>query len=290
MRTMAVNRDPELDCQAQTHSTALSMRPPWLNLPKKCYNVPFTSGEETFLQSTQCPKLGSVQTVSFFDLLMHADPVVKGVMLVLTVTSIACWAIAIEKLIRVVAFSREVLAFEQAGRGLEKSEGWLVERMAAIADAEPAANGETRSEFNARLERSLQVEVSAQLQRLQSGLPLLATVGSTAPFVGLFGTVWGIMRSFTGIAAAKDTSLAVVAPGIAEALFATAFSLVAAIPAVIFYNQANATLNRLAEQLSATAIQFAKIRIYGSSRLESFPLGAATLERQGLTNGRLGAR
>ena len=109
------------------------------------------------------------------------------------------------------------------------------------------------------------METSAQLQRLQSGLPFLATVGSTAPFVGLFGTVWGIMRSFTGIAAAKDTSLAVVAPGIAEALFATAIGLAAAIPAVIFYNQANVSLGRLADRLSAAVVRFAKLRVYGEA-------------------------
>ena len=133
------------------------------------------------------------------------------------------------------------------------------------------------------------METSAQLQRLQSGLPFLATVGSTAPFVGLFGTVWGIMRSFTGIAAAKDTSLAVVAPGIAEALFATAIGLAAAIPAVIFYNQANVSLGRLADRLSAAVVKFAKLRVYGEAHtrptVNSKP--AALHVTQGLTNGGL---
>ncbi len=101
-------------------------------------------------------------------------------------------------------------------------------------------------------------------------MPFLATVGSTAPFVGLFGTVWGIMHSFTGIAAAKDTSLAVVAPGIAEALFATAVGLAAAIPAVIFYNQANVALGRVAERLSATVTRFAKMRVYGQASASTF--------------------
>ena len=88
----------------------------------------------------------------------------------------------------------------------------------------------------------------------------MATVGATAPFVGLFGTVWGIMRSFTGIAAAKDTSLAVVAPGIAEALFATAIGLAAAIPAVIFYNQANALLGDVAARMTAAVTKWLKRR------------------------------
>jgi hypothetical protein len=101
------------------------------------------------------------------------------------------------------------------------------------------------------------------MQRLQSGLSLLATVGATAPFVGLFGTVWGIMHSFTGIAVAKDTSLAVVAPGIAEALFATAIGLAAAIPAVIFYNQANVLLGNVAARMTAAVTKYAKSRAYG---------------------------
>jgi biopolymer transport protein ExbB/TolQ len=221
----------------------------------------------------------------FFDLIADADPVVKSVMLLLAVASVVCWTIAFEKLIRVLAFSKQMSGLEHVANGQEAQVGWLAERMAALADAEPAASEDTRSEFNARLERSLQIEVAAQLQRLQSGLPFLATVGSTAPFVGLFGTVWGIMRSFTGIAAAKDTSLAVVAPGIAEALFATAAGLAAAIPAVIFYNQANVSLSRIAERLTAAAIRCAKMRVYSAGR----EYGDAK-EVRGLTNGGLDAR
>ncbi len=116
--------------------------------------------------------------------------------------------------------------------------------------------------FGARLERSLQMEAGEQMQRLQAGLSFLATVGSTAPFVGLFGTVWGIMHSFGGIAAAKDTSLATVAPGIAEALFATAIGLAAAIPAVLFYNQANVSLSRIAARLSVAVARLAKELTY----------------------------
>jgi biopolymer transport protein ExbB/TolQ len=224
-----------------------------------------------------------------FELLMNADPVVKGVMLILAAASVVCWTIAFEKLMRIVAFSRQVSALERADSKRSNASGWLVDRMRQIADAEPLGDGETQAEFNARLEKSLQIETNAQLQRLQSGLPFLATVGSTAPFVGLFGTVWGIMRSFTGIAAAKDTSLAVVAPGIAEALFATAIGLAAAIPAVIFYNQANVSLGRLADRLSATVTRFAKLRIYGEGHtrpaFDSNP--AAVHVTQGLTNGGL---
>ena len=227
-----------------------------------------------------------------FELLMNADPVVKGVMLILAAASIICWTIAFEKLMRILAFSRQVSALERAGASRGKASDWLVDRMKQIADAEPLGDGETQAELNARLEKSLQIETNAQLQRLQSGLPFLATVGSTAPFVGLFGTVWGIMRSFTGIAAAKDTSLAVVAPGIAEALFATAIGLAAAIPAVIFYNQANVSLGRLADRLSAAVVKFAKLRVYGEAhKAPAFDAKPAPAHvTQGLTNGGLEPR
>jgi biopolymer transport protein ExbB/TolQ len=223
-----------------------------------------------------------------YELLMNADPVVKGVMLILAAASVVCWTIAFEKLMRIFAFSRQVTALERADARRGNASGWLVDRMRQIADAEPLADDETQAEFNARLEKSLQIETNAQLQRLQSGLPFLATVGSTAPFVGLFGTVWGIMRSFTGIAAAKDTSLAVVAPGIAEALFATAIGLAAAIPAVIFYNQANVSLGRIADRLAAAAAKFAKMRVYGEShKRPAFDGKPAAHVKQGLTNGGL---
>ena len=207
-----------------------------------------------------------------YDLLRNADIVVQGVMLILAGASVVCWTIAFEKLMRIVAFSRQVSALERAGQTGAGPSDWLALQMSRIADAEPVAGDETQSEFNARLEKSLQIETSAQLQRLQTGLPFLATVGSTAPFVGLFGTVWGIMHSFTGIAAAKDTSLAVVAPGIAEALFATAVGLAAAIPAVIFYNQANVSLSRIAERMSAAVSRFAKRRTYGQIDGAAFAL------------------
>jgi biopolymer transport protein ExbB/TolQ len=227
-----------------------------------------------------------------FELLVNADPVVKGVMLILAAASVVCWTIAFEKLMRILAFSRQVSALESVEARRSNASGWLVDRMRQIADAEPFADGETQAEFNARLEKSLQMETGAQLQRLQSGLPFLATVGSTAPFIGLFGTVWGIMRSFTGIAAAKDTSLAVVAPGIAEALFATAIGLAAAIPAVIFYNQANVSLGRIADRLSGAVAKFAKMRVFGEAQARpAFNAKPAAVHvTQGLTNGGLEPR
>jgi biopolymer transport protein ExbB/TolQ len=234
----------------------------------------------------------------FFDVIRNADSIVKGVLLILAAASVASWAIAFEKLFRILAFSR-LVSRVPPGAPAHKTNNWLARRFQAVADAEPAPAGETRAEFNARLERSLQTEASAQLQRLQTGLPLLATVGSTAPFVGLFGTVWGIMHSFSGIAAAKDTSLATVAPGIAEALFATAIGLAAAIPAVLFYNQANVSLSRIAARLSAVVAQIAKERAYADApfygeMVNGHPIakmdqGLAKVE-QGLTHGSLTAR
>ncbi len=227
----------------------------------------------------------------FFDLLINSDPIVKGVLLILAAASVASWAIAFEKLFRILAFSGQVSRLDMAVPLAGEDGNWLAARLSAVADAEPAPSDETRAEFNSRLERSLQMEASAQIQRLQAGLPFLATVGSTAPFIGLFGTVWGIMHSFSGIAAAKDTSLATVAPGIAEALFATAMGLAAAIPAVLFYNQANVSLSRVAARLSAAVAQIAKKRAYAPSFGGDFANGHRIEKaEQGLTNGGLVAR
>ncbi|MFZ0571296.1 MAG: MotA/TolQ/ExbB proton channel family protein [Rhodomicrobium sp.] len=227
----------------------------------------------------------------FFDVLLNSDPIVKGVLLILAAASVASWAIAFEKLFRILAFSRQVSQLNSAGTIAGGDKNWLAARFRAVADAEPAASDETRSEFNSRLERSLQMEASAQIQRLQAGLPFLATVGSTSPFIGLFGTVWGIMHSFSGIAAAKDTSLATVAPGIAEALFATAIGLVAAIPAVLFYNQANVSLSGVAARLSAAVALIAKKRAFAPSFENEFANGhPAGKAEQGLTYGGLNAR
>jgi biopolymer transport protein TolQ len=118
----------------------------------------------------------------------------------------------------------------------------------AWRDQDPS---ESRAERRERIERAMRTALSADLRQLQVGLPFLATTGSAAPFIGLFGTVWGIMNSFSAIAASQDTSLSVVAPGIAEALFATAIGLVAAIPAVIAYNKLTTDLGRLQHSFMA---------------------------------------
>jgi biopolymer transport protein ExbB/TolQ len=230
--------------------------------------------------------------ISFVRLIENADPVVQGVMLALAAASVVCWAIGFEKLLRYIGFSAQLREIELAAA--KRSQGprsWLVSRFDDICKEEPHGRDEPPSEFQARLERSLVLESGAQLRRLQSGLPLLATVGSTAPFVGLFGTVWGIMNSFAGIAAAKDTSLPVVAPGIAEALLATAIGLVAAIPAVIFYNLANVFLSNASEKLAAAASRFARGVAYErDARAGESLQQTGFLERQALSNGGIDAR
>jgi biopolymer transport protein ExbB/TolQ len=132
---------------------------------------------------------------------------------------------------------------------------WLASLLLAAGERLDFSPQESRLEKEARMEKAMRLAARLELSRLQPRMRFLATVGSTAPFIGLFGTVWGIMNSFTAIAAQKDTSLAVVAPGIAEALFATALGLVAAIPAVVAYNQITGSFARVSERINfATAL------------------------------------
>ncbi len=205
-----------------------------------------------------------VASLSVVSLFLHADIVVKGVLLLLLAASVWSWAVIIDKLWRLAAVSRSAQSHEAraaaahsaaelmepsgepgagdpAGRVL--SAGWAESKSAAW----PAA--ETAGERRERIERTMRLVLNAELRRLEARLPFLATLGSAAPFIGLFGTVWGIMRSFAGIAAANNTSLAVVAPGIAEALFATAMGLAAAIPAVVAYNKITVDLGRFAGRM-----------------------------------------
>ncbi|CAA9225533.1 MAG: Tol-Pal system protein TolQ [uncultured Craurococcus sp.] len=197
-------------------------------------------------------------------LLLNADPVVQGVMALLLLASLACWAIIIEKTILFGRLKREAAGLAAlAGSGaILPPEGdaakdglaGAVLRAGLPEWREGRDPHESAGEFRDRLERAMRAAVAATLRRAEPGLPLLATIGSVSPFVGLFGTVWGIMHSFFGIAAKQDTGLATVAPGIAEALFATAIGLVAAIPAVIAYNRYSIRLSRIrAEAMAAAA-------------------------------------
>jgi tonB-system energizer ExbB len=206
--------------------------------------------------------LAPLHDLSPWGLFLQADPVVKGVMLLLVLASLACWTVIFEKLVTLRRLRREARQLAAMASG-ERVPTTLPERAdlasAALRGGVPewrAGQGsrETDGEYRARLDAAMRKGVAAMLKPAASGMQLLATTGSVAPFVGLFGTVWGIMNSFSGIAASNDTSLSVVAPGIAEALFATAIGLVAAIPAVIAYNRLGASLAGLrAEALEAAS-------------------------------------
>ncbi|MDR2140942.1 MAG: MotA/TolQ/ExbB proton channel family protein [Deltaproteobacteria bacterium] len=191
---------------------------------------------------------------------LDADPVVQGVMVLLFLASLASWVVILAKTALLRKVSRIVWLFKKVANNIddeinpEDFPDFTVKIVSAgIKEGKDKVGDEPRSDYRERVERSMRVILSGQLDRLESGVPLLATVGSTSPFVGLFGTVWGIMHSFIGIAASGETTLAVVAPGIAEALFATAMGLVAAIPAVIAFNKINTTTKKMTKE-ALTAI------------------------------------
>jgi len=217
---------------------------------------------------------GTVPDFSFFGMFWQADFIVQSVMIILLGASVWCWAIIWDKRKRLRAVKDRADEFEGefwSGNSLED----LYERtrhnpdhplamlfVSAMREWQRSASGSTgRIAMGAqeRIYRVMQVTVSREMERLEHYLSVLATVGSTAPFVGLFGTVWGIMNSFQSIASSNNSSLAVVAPGIAEALAATAMGLVAAIPAVVAYNVLSNDLGRYANRLEGFAEEFGTI-------------------------------
>ena len=211
--------------------------------------------------------------VSFLELFVQAHLVVKLVMIGLILASVWSWAIIVEKLFAFRRARVEADRFEQlfwSGQSLEELYTGLASGrtfsmaalfVAAMREWKRSVEGNIRAlgGIQLRVEKVMDVTISREMERLDRRLLFLATVGSTAPFVGLFGTVWGIMTSFQAIAMSKNTSLAVVAPGIAEALFATALGLLAAIPAVIAYNKFSADSSRLSQRLDAFADEFSAI-------------------------------
>ena len=213
--------------------------------------------------------LAAATDLSPWALFLEADIVVKAVMIGLLLASIWSWAIILDRARRLKAINREAAKFEE--------HFWQSESIDALYDRAAkskhpsavvfgAGMGEWRRSLSkgrldregvrARLTSIMNVAIAREVDELSDRLNILATVGSVAPFVGLFGTVWGIMRSFTAIAATQNTTLAVVAPGIAEALFATAIGLFAAIPAVIGYNRLLHGIGRLEARLSHFAEEF----------------------------------
>jgi biopolymer transport protein TolQ len=221
---------------------------------------------------------GSVHAdMSVWGLFMQADFIVKAVMIGLLLASFWCWAIIFEKIMRMRRLRRQASQFEESfwsGGSLDDLFDRIgsrpVDPMSAIFSSamrewrrSTSRKGGDREashqSLSERIDRVMQITLNRELEQLERYMTFLASVGSTAPFVGLFGTVWGIMNSFTAIAVSKNTSLAVVAPGIAEALFATALGLVAAIPAVIAYNKLSTDINRYAGRLEAFAGEFGAI-------------------------------
>jgi len=201
------------------------------------------------MNPTDLPQIGlSSGDLSLFTLFWQAHWIVKAVMLGLLICSVWVWAIAVDKTLLYGRMRRAMDGFEQAfwsGQSLEElyrtvsakpSHSMAALFVAAMREWKRSIEGHARSfaGLQTRLEKVMDVTIAREIELLERRLLVLATVGSAGPFIGLFGTVWGIMTSFQSIAASKNTSLAVVAPGIAEALFATAIGLVAAIPATIF--------------------------------------------------------
>ncbi len=211
--------------------------------------------------------------VSLIALFFQAHWIVKCVMLGLLSCSVWVWAIAIDKIILYSRTRRAMDRFEQAfwsGQSIEElytalaakpghSSGALF--VAAMREWKKSFEGRVRSlaGLQMRIEKVMDVAIAREVERMERWLLVLATVGSAGPFIGLFGTIWGIMTSFQSIAASKNTSLAVVAPGIAEALFATAIGLIAAIPATIFYNKFITEVNRQTQRLEGFADEFSAI-------------------------------
>jgi biopolymer transport protein TolQ len=228
------------------------------------------------LETTQLP--GTVShSLSILDLVGQADIIVKLVLLLLIVASFWSWAVIFDKAMRLRRLRAAATSFEESfwsGGSLDDLFDRVGQRpvdpMSAVFAAamrewrRSAAKGllgtaVMRASLQQRIERVMNVTVGREMERAERFMSYLATVGSTAPFIGLFGTVWGIMDSFQSIAASKNTSLAVVAPGIAESLFATALGLVAAIPAVVAYNKLSTDFNRYAGRLEAFASEFSAI-------------------------------
>jgi len=205
-------------------------------------------------------------------LFLSADIVVKSVMIGLLAASVWTWAIILSHTLRLRRIDRQTEAYERDFWAASDIDGFHAKRgadklpTAAVLSAgldewRRSTRGVVvdRAGTRERLASRMNAAVAAELNQLGERLNILATVGSVAPFVGLFGTVWGIMRAFTAIAGANNTSLAVVAPGIAEALFATAIGLFAAIPAVLAYNKLNSEVSKLQSRLEGFADEFSAI-------------------------------
>lgn len=234
-------------------------------------------GNEAVQAAELAGSVAAAHDMSIWGLFMQAGLVVKAVMIGLIIASVWSWAIIFDKARRLRRISAQTDRFEQefwSGGSLDA----FYDRIAFNADHPMAvlfasamrewrraaekgviSRGTVLNSLQARIQQVMRVTIDREMEGLERYLGFLATVGSTAPFVGLFGTVWGIMTSFTAIAGSNNTSLAVVAPGIAEALFATAIGLAAAIPAVVAYNKFSNDIARYYTRLEGFAGEFSTI-------------------------------
>ena len=218
--------------------------------------------------SSQAVGLASSADFSILNLFLRADIIVKSVMILLVASSIYSWAIIIEKYRLFKKINQSSEEFENKFWKSKSAESFYNNLPQDMHD--PMANvfkdtmqviikSKSKSNLSNRLESMLEVNIEKQLNVIEKNFTFLATVGSTAPFIGLFGTVWGIMNSFQSIAISRNTSLAIVAPGIAEALFATALGLLAAIPAVVAYNKFNNDSKKYSQKLENFSKRFISI-------------------------------
>ena len=208
--------------------------------------------------TSQAVGLASSDDFSIINLFVRADIIVKSVIIILIACSIYSWAIIIEKIKLFKKINISSAEFEEKFWKSKSAESFynniprnIEDPMALVFKASMEAAFKTRSktQLNERLSNMLQINIEKQMEKIEKSYTFLATVGSTAPFIGLFGTVWGIMNSFQSIAISRNTSLAIVAPGIADALFATALGLLAAIPAVVAYNKFTSDSKKYTQKL-----------------------------------------
>ena len=218
--------------------------------------------------ASQAVGLGTNTDFSLLNLFLRADIIVKSVILILIACSIYSWAVIIEKfrLFKKINISSE--EFEEKFWNSKSAETFynslptkVDDPMAVVfQDAmESLLKKKSKNNLSEKMTTFLEVGIEKQMTKIDKGFTFLATVGSTAPFIGLFGTVWGIMNSFQSIAISRNTSLAIVAPGIAEALFATALGLLAAIPAVVAYNKFNTDSKKYSQKLENFSKRFLTI-------------------------------
>ena len=220
--------------------------------------------------ATQAVGLGGSTDFSLINLFLRADIIVKSVIVILIVASIYTWALIIEKYRLFNKIQKSSAIFEEKFWSSKSAENFYnnlpskyQDPMANIFRSAMSEVIKTKSKNNAtqtaRVTRVLEISIDKEIETIEKNFIFLATIGSTAPFIGLFGTVWGIMNSFQSIAISRNTSLAIVAPGIAEALFATALGLLAAVPAVVAYNKFNSESRLYGQKIDNFSKRFLSI-------------------------------